>query len=94
MREWSPAAQHAAVLHLASAVEHGCHAESAELWRVRKGTRELTCRARYLPTGIDVRLLEADGSFRRTQLCRDAPAVDELADKWHDALITNGWIKT
>jgi hypothetical protein len=42
-----------------------------ELWRVRKGDRELLCIAVYLSTGIDVRLMEADG-FRRTRLVRDA----------------------
>ena len=32
-----------------------------------------------------VRLFEGD-EFRRTQLCRDAPAVDDLSSVWQEAL--------
>ena len=40
-------------------------AREVEMWRVRKGERELRAVAVYLPTGIDWRLLERD-DFRRT----------------------------
>src|SRR5438094_861643 len=76
MREWSVAAQHALLQHLASMVEQKAEGETIELWRVRKGERELTCVAHYLPIGIDVRLLEGD-DFRRTQLCKIAPGVEK-----------------
>jgi hypothetical protein len=58
---------------------------------VQKGDRGLRCVAHYLPTGIDVRLLEADGSFRRTQLCRIAPEVEKLSADWLKALLDVGW---
>ena len=89
MVEWSPAAQLAAVGHLAMMVDQRASMTSVELWRVRKGERELRCVAVYLPTGIDVRLLERDGF--RTQLVKDAPGVEELAGKWREALIQREW---
>jgi hypothetical protein len=61
-----------------------------ELWRVSKGNRELGCVAQYLASGIDLRLLEGDG-FRRTQLCRDAPAVQVLSDERRSALLARDW---
>ena len=90
MREWTASAQHALLLHLASMLEQHESAAPFELWHVRKRDRRLHCVAVYLPTGIDLRLLEGDG-FRRTQLCRDAPEVHALADKWHAALLEAGW---
>jgi hypothetical protein len=41
----------------------------------------MRCIALYLPTGIDLRLMQRD-EFRRTQLLRDGPALQELADEW------------
>ena len=43
--------------------------QETELWRMRKGERELQCVAVYLTTGIDLRLLEA-GEIRRTERSR------------------------
>jgi hypothetical protein len=61
-----------------------------ELWRVVKDSRELQCIALYLPGGIDLRLMEGE-EFRRTQLLRDGPAVQELAEEWKVKLIERGW---
>ena len=61
-----------------------------ELWRVVKDLRELRCIALYLPTGIDLRLMEGE-DFRRTQLLRDGPAVQELAEEWRGKLRGSGW---
>jgi hypothetical protein len=61
-----------------------------ELWRVVKDSRELRCIALYLPTGIDLRLME-DEDFRRTQLLRDGPAVQRLAQEWRMKLRERGW---
>lgn len=58
MREWSPAGQHALLLHLASRHELKAHGDPVELWCVRKDERELRCITVYLPNGIDVRLME------------------------------------
>jgi hypothetical protein len=90
MREWSPGAQHALLLHLASSISQTPPHVTSELWTVTKGARTLRCVAQYLSSGIDVRLLEGDG-FRRTQLCRDAPEADTLAKQWRAALIEQGW---
>jgi hypothetical protein len=89
MNEWSPATRDGLLLHLANTVRQESAVETMELWRVRKGERELSCVTRYLPTGIDVRLLEGD-DFRRTQLCRDAPAVEALASRWKSKLLEAG----
>lgn len=48
------------------------------------------CVAVYLPTGIDVRLMEGD-HFRRTRLARDAREADTVSDEWLAALIGRGW---
>jgi hypothetical protein len=90
MDEWSSAARDGLLLHLTNAVRETPPASANELWRVTKGDRELRCLAVYLPIGIDLRLLEGDG-FRRTQLCRDAPAVESLSQAWRDALTGRGW---
>ena len=89
MDEWSPVAKDMLLVHLANTVEQIPPADTIELWRVRKGTRELRCITKYLPTGIDLRLLEGD-DFRRTQLCRDAPAVEDLSSAWQEALAASG----
>lgn len=52
-----------------------------ELWRVTKNSRELRWIAVYLPTGIDLRLMQGE-EFRRTQLLRDGAAAQELAKEW------------
>jgi len=67
--------------------------KASELWRLTRGDRQLICVAKYLPypQGVDPRLLEADGSFRRTQLCKDGQAADELAAGWRLALVRTGW---
>jgi hypothetical protein len=90
MREWSPAAQNGLLLHLASSVEQDGTAQTVELWRVRKGERELRCDARYLPNGIDMRLFEGD-DFRRTQLVKDAIASTAVSEEWKQKLQAHGW---
>lgn len=67
MREWSPAAQVALLKWLSYVVQENPNPSNMiELWRVRKGERELRCRAHYLAIGIDVRLFEGE-EFRRTK---------------------------
>jgi hypothetical protein len=66
-------------------------APAVELWRVRKGDRELQCVAVYLSTGVDLRLLECD-NFRRTELIRDASALDTRAAAWKRMLNDAGWV--
>jgi hypothetical protein len=61
-----------------------------ELWRVAKDGRELRCVAVYMTTGIDLRLMEGE-DFRRTQLLRDGPAVEALAEQWQAKLRVAGW---
>ena len=91
MREWSSAAQNALVGHLAvSLADPPKHAAVSELWQATKGARVLRCVAQYLPSGIDLRLLEGEG-FRRTQLCRDAPEVEALSARWRSALRDRDW---
>jgi hypothetical protein len=50
MREWSLGAQQALLDHLASMIDQKAHADPVELWRVRKGERELRYVIHYLPT--------------------------------------------
>jgi hypothetical protein len=61
-----------------------------ELWTVAKGKRTLRCVARYLPTGIDLRLMERD-DFRRTELHKDADLAEIRSIGWKQALEERGW---
>ena len=60
MPEWSPAMKDGLLLHLGNTVQQDTPVETIELWRVKKGDRELRCVTRYIPSGIDVRLFEGD----------------------------------
>jgi hypothetical protein len=90
MREWSVGGQHALLSHLASMVDQQASADPVELWHVQKNERKLRCVVHYLPSGIDVRLLEGQ-DFRRTQLCKIAPEVEKLSAEWLKALLEVGW---
>jgi hypothetical protein len=61
-----------------------------ELWTVTKGSRKLRCVARYLPTGIDLRLLEGD-DFRRTELHKDSDLAEIRSMGRKQALEDRGW---
>ena len=61
-----------------------------ELWRATKNSPELRWIAVYLPTGIDLRLMQGE-EFRRTQLLRDGPAAQELTEEWRLKLRERGW---
>ena len=68
MREWSPEAQSAMLKWLRDvAHEQPNPTTEIELWRVRKGERELRCVAVYIATGIDLRLFEG-ADFRPRSL--------------------------
>jgi hypothetical protein len=91
MREYNVTTQAALLDHLASRYRYQpAPQREVELWRVRKGDRELRCVAVYLPAGIDVRLIENDG-FRRTVLVADARAVDALSQEWQAKLLRKDW---
>ena len=92
LREWSAAAQHGLLLHLASMFDQKESAAPFHLWSVHKGDRQLRCVAVYLPSGVDLRLFEG-ADFRRTQLCKDAPETYALADTWLAALVDAGWAR-
>ena len=65
-------------------------AREVELWRVTKDTRELRCIVRYMPSGLDLRLM-LGGEFRTTELHKDAPSAQARADEWHEELLNRGW---
>jgi len=82
--------QRAVLLSLSNVVYQGPAAREVELWRVRKDSRELRCLAVYMPTGIDLRLLEGE-DFRHTQLLTDGPAVQARAEEWRVKLRDRAW---
>jgi hypothetical protein len=90
MREWSRAAQEGTLKWLDSASQEKPTVTELELWTVTKGARQLLCVARYLPTEIDLRLLEGD-DFRRTELHRDADLAEIRSMGWRPALEERGW---
>ncbi len=90
MRDWTPMARRALLVDLAESADGAQPAVSTVLWRLQKETREMRCVAQYMPSGIDMRLLEGEG-FHRTQLCPDAPAADAVSDQWRQELLERGW---
>jgi hypothetical protein len=89
-RDSNASTQRAILGWLADVTSERPAVREVELWRVRKGTRELRCVAVYLTSGIDVRLLE-ENDFRRTQLMADAPAAHPKAAAWKQSLRATGW---
>jgi hypothetical protein len=91
LREWNSTTQIALLSWLNDVVaQQPDPSREVERWRVRKGERELVCVAVYVPTGIDLRLMEA-ADFRRTQLVRDASEAEALCERWRAALMERGW---
>jgi hypothetical protein len=91
MREWSPAAQQGIFGWLESVTKEKPEAtKEVELWRITKDTRQLRCVVRYMPSGLDLRLMLGD-EFRTTELHKDAPSVEARADEWRTALLERGW---
>ncbi len=90
IREWNAATRRAMLAVLDEGVRAGKSAKEVELWRMQKGERELCCMAAYLPTGIDLRLLEV-GDMLRTELFQDGLRVQARSRAWRTALAKSGW---
>ena len=90
LSHYSYEAQQGLLAHLVSMVSRGNESDTAELWRVSKDNRVLTCIARYLPTGVDL-LVFQNGELRRSQLCPTGPDARTLATLWLAALEKSGW---
>ena len=66
IREWNPTTRRAMIAVLDQALQ-GRHADKqTELWRMKKGDREVTCVAVYTVVGLDLRLLECQGCSERS----------------------------
>ena len=89
MKDWSPAAQTGTLRWLANVIKERPPVNEVVLWTVRKGERELRCVVRYLPTGLDLRLMKGD-DFHRTELRRDADEANAKAAEWKTALMERG----
>jgi hypothetical protein len=61
IRDWNHATAIAMLTWLDTVTRTRPRHRDTELWRVRKGSRELRCVAVHLPHGIDLRLLEGVG---------------------------------
>ena len=72
------------------AVVEGHTAREVELWRARQGERVVPCVAVYLPTGIDLRLLDG-GDMLRTVLCGAPWSLKATARVWLEAVVSEGW---
>lgn len=93
LQSWNDAGQRALLSWLADVTTERPPTRETEMWRMSKAGRELRCVAVYLPTGIDLRLMEGD-DFTRTVLVRDAPAVHAQSDAWRRGLTGRGWVLT
>jgi hypothetical protein len=75
---------------LDTTVAAGPTKRETELWRMRKGEREVRCVAVHLAVGVDLRLLEGTDMLR-TELVRNAHAAPARSEQWANALETTGW---
>ena len=92
MRQYTPAARAALLGHLSKAEQQRPGQREVELWVMHKDERVLTCVARYLPHGVDVRLIEAE-EVCRTQLTPDGPHAEGVAADWQSASEHLGWYR-
>lgn len=90
LRRASPAAQSALLSHLMAMEAQRPLDRNEELWRVRKGSRQLVCVAVHMSHGVDLRLLE-DGDIRRTRLHRQPETVADASAEWRAKLQATGW---
>jgi hypothetical protein len=90
MREYNAETRRAILGHLSKAESLRAGPKQVELWTLTKGERELKCFAVYLPSGVDVRVFEI-GDMRRTQLVKDGPHAEALADEWRAKAEAVGW---
>jgi hypothetical protein len=94
MREYSPAAKIGLLGWLSDTFRENPDPERAVLlWSMKKGERDLTCVPAYVPNGIDLRFYDGV-EVRRTQLCKDGPEVQALAEQRRAALLECGWNAT
>lgn len=90
IREWNAATRRAMLASLDMAVLEGHTARETEVWRARQGNREVRCVAVYLPTGLDLRLLDG-GEMLRTVLCGDPWSLKATARAWLEEAVGKGW---
>ena len=62
IRGWNPATRRAMIAGLDQGLLERHADREVELWRMRKGDREVRCVAVYVATGIDLQLLETTGA--------------------------------
>jgi hypothetical protein len=89
-RDWNHPTTLAMLTWLVTATRNRPARRETELWRMRKSGRELRCVAVYLPTGIDLRLLEG-ADFQRTRLVPDKYMAERLSAEWASQLQGVGW---
>ena len=90
MRGYNDATRLATLEHLRNMQHQQPLARQEPLCTVRKGDRALQCVVVYLPSGANLRLLEA-GEFRRTILFRNGDELRQREAEWKAALVERGW---
>ena len=86
----APASQEGTLKWLETVTKEKPPVEEVAMWTVIKGTRTIRCVARYLPIGIDLRLMEGD-DFRRTEVHKDGDLAEIKAAEWKQKLKERGW---
>jgi len=90
IRAWNAATRRAMIAVLDQALREKHADNQVELWRMKKGHREVTCAALYTRVGLDLRLLER-GEMLRTELFHDGPSAQARSRQWRQALERAGW---
>lgn len=84
IREWNFATRRAMLAVLDQALVESHTAKETELWRMRKGEREVRCVVVYTAVGVDLRLVEG-GEMLRTELFSDGQLALVRARQWRTA---------
>jgi hypothetical protein len=90
IREWNATTRRAMIAVLDQALKAEHTARQTELWRMRKGEREVRCVAVYTSVGVDLRLLEGE-EMLRTVLFRESFTLRAGTDQWRKAMLATGW---
>jgi hypothetical protein len=70
---------------------YGAPIELGELFILKKGRREATCKLRSHQFGWEVRLFVGRDEIVQTQVCRSQDEVLRTGEQWKAAMIEKGW---
>lgn len=90
IRQWNTATLNAMLAVLQAETDARPLRRTTTLWRATKGSRTVECTAVYMPTGIDLRVIE-DRTPWQTLLFRRSHGAEAQAGRWQQEMAVRGW---